>query len=1062
MIDLSDCLEILSRLHFQEQVTPRVSADLPFIMNSQTIQEIHKILLEASDSAFATAGPAIFAWSIILKTMSERVQDSQDPSRFEGQASVDTEVTSAPDVYSGVIEDIMDSLEEDPIDLLARRSVNACRIFETISDISQRLGSTSDAFFCSSVGSQMRLAFLNLIKCSTRIGYLPEICDATLATLTVGQNYWDVLDSIPVQRIDDPVVTFLEDDALAGGILFNVKSRYPFESLPFLSLLRAIAANSNSYGVGDAQPVARILEDLSVFTYTLPPDFADYETTQEEDNNNNIRLTRDIRLFEPRSRGVRYHSSQGTSLALTTTDADFTIRAGTLGRIISESGPRVAFWFHTFSGLKYLGKLLETFLAVSDQVDGTTGLPADRTSVSEIIGILATLLLNITQSAKRNPNSREDAEQILREASSGLSRNRDITTVIFDIFEEELQNQSAYSGSESPLDVLVNCVHFIHAMIPLFPGRVWPLMSRSSLLGLGKGGGRLATIVETVELLSGRYNLLISCCRLYESLVEDFTSTVIHRRRGNKSAGRFRDVEDVATGIPDHVLSKILVSFTRYLIDVLESSSSWKYVTADDQRRLSKTILATFDKLLRYAYGVEQPIELRSSAQETLRPISMLRPLDNDKKEKKANIMEPLMASASHLIENFLSSSSSRLRFQPLLRTYFDGFETPDTTVFQYRLNMWTSQIISALSFSKTLLQVSALLERPPSNFESQLFKASALVARLYAANDAYRKPVVALFESLLLNASNTTSEPPSLLGHLGPQTANNFLHILSDLDKPLSRASNVSVIWQFLSVVVSSRQQWYANYLLTGKTPRDALKSKPTGKDLVALDRTLLTTAFDKLIDIASIPSSEALAILEFVALAQNFSPWTISESPKYTVFIKGIAGFVGKLKPLQQANNLQDAINSCYQTRIAAYIAEIFAMHLFHLRQIGAALPLKEITSNLDYFERWAVAPPKNKGYNASLHSRLKINFEARYPGSALRDLKRTTLEHRQLGKEYFYNLSLAEKMLGSEESWTGRKNDGMRAEFEYANVNLSLVDAQSVSYESLSTLQLLLMAS
>jgi nuclear pore complex protein Nup188 len=1049
MIDLADCLALLSNPRLEEQVSSNIPVDRPFLLNSQTILEINTIILGAADQGLTTAGPAIFVWSVILQTMSERVGESQESSHYERQSSNDTELTLAPDVYSNVMEHIMDSIggDDNIIDILARTAVNHCNLFETISALSLRLGSTSDAFFSNSMGAQMRMTLLDIIKSSTRIGYIPEIVEATLSTLNAGQTYWDILDSKHPVKIDDPVVAFLDDEILLQHILANAKSRYPYEPLPFLKIIHSLAAKLCFSDDADALSALKILEDLSVFTYVLPPDFSDYETTQEEDNNNNIRLTKDIQLFESRSRAARYQPSLSSSLALTTVDADFCIRAGTLGRIISDTGPRVAFWFHSFSGLKYIGKLLETFLTASDQVDSTTGMPTDRDSVSEIIGILATLLLSITRSSEHGPSSREDAERVLNEASSGLSRNRDITTVIFDIFEEELQKKSSFSGSDVSLEVLVSCLHFIHAMVPIFPGRVWPLMSRTSLLGAG--GGRLASIVESVELLSGKYDFLISCCRLYEALVDDFSANAIHRRQSNKSAARYHQHRDnIGIGIPNQVLSKILLSFTRYFLDVLESSRDWKYASHDDRRRLSWTVGKTFDKLLQYSYGVDSPLEPTTVDDQVSESPSILYPPPKKDKDKVTKIMEPLVLSASHIVDSFLTSSAGQSRFQPLLRAYFDGLETPETTTCTPRLSLWTDQVNSILLLSKTLLQVSTLIGRPTSNFEDQIFKSSSLIARLYATNDIYRNSVISIFESLLISTSNHTAEPPSLLGHLGPQTARNFLHLLSDLDKPLLRDESISRIWHFMSIVVSSRQQWFANYLLTGKTPRDALKTKTVGKELVTLDRTLLTAALSKLSDISKLSSLEALAMLEFVALSQNFWPWTVGESTKYPDFIKAISEYVGNLKPLQQANSIDDSINACHQTRIAAYIAEIFAMHVFHSRQTGANSHVKDIISNLDYFERFAVAPPKNRGYNTSLHSLLKSNFEARYPGSTLRDLKRTTLDHRNLGKDYFYNLSLAEKMLGREEAWSGRKNDGIKAELENANVNLSLVDAQIVS--------------
>jgi nuclear pore complex protein Nup188 len=113
-------------------------------------------------------------------------------------------------------------------------------------------------------------------------------------------------------------------------------------------------------------------------------------------------------------------------------------------------------------------------------MDGTNGGTVDRDSVSDIIGTFAGLLLGNSKAAEAAPDSaatlRDDARTLLVSASSGMGPNRDIVTVIFDIFEEELQRQSASFGSEVSLEVLISCVQFIHALVPLIPSRVWPLM----------------------------------------------------------------------------------------------------------------------------------------------------------------------------------------------------------------------------------------------------------------------------------------------------------------------------------------------------------------------------------------------------------------------------------------------------------------------------------------------------------------------------------------------------------------------------------------------------------
>ena len=93
--------------------------------------------------------------------------------------------------------------------------------------------------------------------------------------------------------------------------------------------------------------------------------------------------------------------------------------------------------------------------------DGTTGGIADRDSVADIIGTFAGLLLGSTKAAEAalscgsDSTAKDDARHYLDIATSGLGPNRDIVTVIFDIFEEELQRQSTTIGFDVSLDVLI-------------------------------------------------------------------------------------------------------------------------------------------------------------------------------------------------------------------------------------------------------------------------------------------------------------------------------------------------------------------------------------------------------------------------------------------------------------------------------------------------------------------------------------------------------------------------------------------------------------------------------
>ncbi|RKF60684.1 Nucleoporin NUP188 [Golovinomyces cichoracearum] len=1036
------------------QVSSNHAADRPFILNPNSISAVHSIILQAADSGLMTAGPVILAWSTLLQTMSFRVDaegeilvDEDIPGNLRPSSQV-TDTGQIDSSYENVLKYIRSTVEDDIVDYLARQAVNICRVFDTITDLSDRLGSSNNAVFSVHLGCQMRNSFLQLIRKFISVGYIPEIICATISIISGGNRYWELVSSTAGYIVEDPTVKFLNDSVLVDSFLKISQSRYPYESLPFLQFIRTLASSPIYLRNDDPHSILRSLEVMPVFTFTLPIDYADYETIQEEDNHNNVILTRNVNLFEPRFKNFANSETASKSMSLTRVDQDFVIQAGSLGRIISESGPRVAYWFHQYSALKYFGKLLETSLAASDHIDGTTGMSADPESISEIIDILAILINSISRSTDPNQNGVENAGQVLEIASSGLSRNRDIITVVFTIFEEGLQNVCGRSGLALPLQILTSCVHFIHAILPLYSYRVWPMLANSGILSMNKTGETLPTIVESIERPLGYFDFLLSCTHLFKSLVDDLVNNALRRKINNQSSANFSGVQNIGTSSPDQFVTKTLLSFTKYLVDVLENLSSWKYQHDEDRRTISHTITSSLDKILNYSYGVEVPMNSPTSMESKDQLI-----------EDKRNmpLMGALIPSATYIVESFLSVSSGNLRFEPLLRSYLDGLERVDPIIFPQQSELWKNYVISSLLFSRTLLRVGVLLDRPSSQLEKLLFCSSPLIARLYCMDDYFSIPVINLLESLVLAATSHEPEPPSLLGHLGPQTARNFLHIISILDEPLSRSENLNSIWSFLGSVVSSRQQWFSNYLLTGKTPRDALKSKSSGKEMIILEKPLIATALQRLSRVTEIPLAESLSMLGFVALSLNFWPWTVCNTPLYSQFIQKMLDYVGNLTPpqIRQQAGLTKAVEVCYETKIAASFAEILAMHFFHSRQTGASVDLKDLLSNLKYYERFGVS---TLNYNSSLHGLLKQNFETRYSGCSPWDFKRTTLSKRSFGKDFFFDLDLADKMLERDVAWSGRNgDDGMRAEFERANVNLSHVDSQIALFQGWKLLSL-----
>ena len=104
-------------------------------------------------------------------------------------------------------------------------------------------------------------------------------------------------------------------------------------------------------------------------------------------------------------------------------------------------------------------QMLETFLAAGDVVDAFTGGPTDRDLVADIIGMFGGLFQGSFKAAENDqdaaPHLKSEVRQILESASTGMAQNRDIMSVVFDIFEEELQRQSTDPGSDVSLEVLI-------------------------------------------------------------------------------------------------------------------------------------------------------------------------------------------------------------------------------------------------------------------------------------------------------------------------------------------------------------------------------------------------------------------------------------------------------------------------------------------------------------------------------------------------------------------------------------------------------------------------------
>ena len=1035
-------------------ITP--SDGMPYILDSAAVNELNEIFI--SLAPLRVPSPAVLAWGILMHTVRETAlvtretreirQSLRAADKYGAADSSDTDGAERPSgerlatlkrrsstgsdtsQQSTILEEISDTIaiagvDGDPITYLASNAVQGNKVFEIIEAISVDYCTAYGFEHEGKPGQKMRSLLLDLIRlCPDFVDYSPVLLIATMAVLTGSERYWDTLDRSTGFK-DSPTSKFLKDNVLRLQFFLRAATRFPHESSPFLHFCRALTFDNNGK---DGMAIWSILEGLNTITCSIPMDFTAYKPVRTQEESDHIELT-DSLTFSIIQVSASPKSNRTTQIMAKNTPSFATheVLSGTQGEIENDSKPFVVVWNQDFSGLVYLGKVLQCACAVADLRTSPSSLTFSPDVVGDIISLITYILSSIvrgTSLGQISVDAAELAQTILGSASDGLDRNQDVVSVIFEIFEQELYQRRKAPDDVESVELLLQCIQFTYALLPLMPDRVWPFLSRSGLLGIGKDESQLTAVVASQEMVLGRYDFLLGCLRLYDALIEDVVTHVVSRNAPSKAVTRFGSATTLGPGISQTAMQKVLLSFTRMMIEVFESTMNWRFIVQEDRMEINTLLCSIFQKILQYNFDV------------------------NDSPDLSKKLVCVLAPSAEYIVDVFLSKSSNDVTVLPFLHILGEGIATPTTTLPTRGLQYWTSQVRAVLSLTSVLVQVNRFLHLPPSHLENQMFNAASILAKVYVAHESYKLPVINLFDALVRSAAATGQQPPSLLGHLGQETANQFLDVLSMLDQPLNNDALASAIWRLLSGVVSKRQQWFAIFVLTGSTPRDTFKDKSDSTAMSSRrSEPILNIAMDALSNIEKLEPRKALCMLEFVELAADFWPWVLNTMDGHSRFLKAISEYAAKIGQIAGTlRNKSSTISADYdRIQMASLIADILSMYTHHTLQSDSPRFARMLVNHLTYLIKNAISPPT---YNASLHVNLRHNFEAKFPGCSLADFKRTTINRPQLGESFYYDLSLAKKMLAHEPAWTGKKGQGFAEEMKRANINLSLVEAQIVS--------------
>lgn len=906
-------------------------------------------------------------------------------------------------------EDILDSVQtpKHTVDSAIANFTSEGLIWsvsEFIADHSNSAGSVS-AIDDGLTFQWVRLAFLDLLRllvAGENVEY-PLSMDLALSILTYTSDDMSWISETSVGSASDPRFVFVKTSHLMEKIFQIARSHFPIEMVPFLRLCRVLASE---HAVNeDGLPfIIEDLDSMGNFTQVVPPCFQGYETIREDENANLVALTQPLPMIQAASRHRLPENDVSNALIVSSTSD---VPVSTIGRVVSDDKPAIIMWEHEYSGLSFLGAWLGE--------QNHSGWEEMAGSGTEVIGLLADLVASARKSSAEDRSS-TTATRILEMASDGLSRQGDIISLVLDIFERGLQSAGSLGDSADVLRLINTCLQFIEEVLHVLPNRIWPFFSRSGFIGSDGKGGAMSAVVSAMEVPSGDFTFLLSCVNVFSAAVDDAASRAVLRKCPGSVAGKSTIASDWSAGVPSHIMRSILLNFTRTMVDIFSSIGNWRFNIAEQRFKMNVRLATTFERILYYNYGIS----------ESERP--------------EAKITGVFSDSAAYILDMLRPRSTADLAFNPLLRLISDGLQNPPTLYLRY-LSLIEDQVNSILELCIKLVQAARLADQPSSVLEEQLFKAAPVLVKLYALNDVYRLPVVSLLETLISRAaSNPDQEPPSLVGHLGAESSCLFLDVLSQLDKPFSDDNLLLAVWRLLFTFVSKRQQWLAVFILTGASPRESLKNSVKSGDPRMRGVPFLRMALDKLATIEQEDPQTVLALLEFVSTAQENWPWATPHLKDHPEFFKSIVRFVSKLNI--SSLPVSDQI---FTTRIAAVVADICAVYLHAAKEVGDRSFIKILIPLVQWYANDAVDVA---AYNSSLHSNLKKNFEMRYAGCSINDFKRTSLARRALGREYCYSLEMGAKLLSYDFAWTGTRNQGFAEEFERANMNLSLVEAQVVS--------------
>ncbi|KAK4952633.1 hypothetical protein LTR10_009439 [Elasticomyces elasticus] len=1018
-----------------------------YIDDEACVQVINKALSDAAKNNIVLAAPAIYAWSLVAKLVRDGAEMLRlRRERHDEDGSSDTEAgdcgrtrtanDSETDIEKRWIwfhqADLGDA-RHDAARFWAVAAVDEMDVYGIIASCSGTVTVAYGAEFSFPTALMARERLYDLLREGLDlVGYDVPVMDALLAVLSPDLPHRDT------ERFGMLATRFMADtEGFRAAILEQALARYPYELSPLLRLCTVLSVTESSH-VGGPPQVVQILESLQTVTLMVPEHFRSYTLENEDENANALVLTDDLAIFSPKARESFYGENR-LLMDREVRDAEqegarnvLIIPAGTPGMVIREDRPMVLTFRHAHSGLEYVGLLLSTLLPGAEFVQATMGASdMDRATAADAI----TLITSLLTAALKQEDGVEEARFVLGRLAFALRDETDIVAVVTELFELELLAFAAQDVTPGSLELCVACANFLEKLTYVSPERAWSWLARSSFLSLSGGASGMAAVVTGVEAPTGSFEFLAACTKLYAACAQDAVAGLVKRKAGQpRAGGRFDSPMLSLDATPERTISLVLKGYTRVMLDVVRDMQSWRFAAVEEKNVVLQCVMQTFERVVRWTYGLRPPVEAamgRSKDQlsAVLAPIAEMimvafAPADGDG-------AKPLLESMGGTLREAMSVGDDVL---PLV--YREAFIGQTRTV---------------CGLLTRLLRTAQMLEPQKAHgLADELLQSIPVLAKLYALETVWKSDITIYMAELVRALACTDADPQSLLAGLSSEAAQSFISVVSDLDGGMADFSVECDIWSFLTAILESRQQWLSMYLLTGSLPRDRVRKKVRFADGEpdANSKPLLDCALDELAKISQIVPLRAKAMLRFVAAAQRTWVWATMTVRSHVDFLKNTLTWLEEIRvPSREGKNVDHEV-SASEHQAAAYLCDILAVNLQSSLEAGDKTVLKLLSaSKLGFLTEHGVSV---NTYNRSLHRNLAENLSRKFADVELADFRRTTANPAEHGGLFTYDYEFAEIVLGHQivawEGSGGRATQGFAAEFLRANMNLSLVDAQT----------------